>query len=199
MATLCQQLLDYCATYPNAGLRIHKCDMVLNIHLDASYLIAPYAKSRISGYFFLSSNNTNNPQHNAPIHVECKTLRHVVTSSAERETAAAFHNAQTPIHIRYILNQLGYSQPPTPIVLDNSNTDNFIKNNITQKRSKSWDTKYYLLREKHIQKQLNFIWKKSELNLADYHTKHFPATYHHQICHNYLLDFPHNTCTYVAC
>ena len=75
--------------------------MVLNIHSDASYLVAPYAKSRISGYFFLSSSNTNTTKHDAPILVECKTLRHVVASSAECETAAAFHNAQTTIHITF--------------------------------------------------------------------------------------------------
>ena len=58
--------------------------------------------------------------------------------------------------------------------------------------------KYHWLHDKHIQKQFNFIWKKSDLNLAYYHTKHFPATYHRQIRHTYVLDFPHNTCTYVA-
>ena len=51
-AKLCQQLLDYCATYPNVGLGYHKNDMVLHIHSNASYLVAPYAKSSISGYFF---------------------------------------------------------------------------------------------------------------------------------------------------
>ena len=136
-AKLCQHLLDYCATYPNVGLRYHKNDMVLHIHSDALYLIAPYTKSRISGYFFLSSNTRKPTTHNAPIHFECKNLRHVVTSSAECETAAIFHNAQTAIHIRNILQQLGHSQPPIPIIFDNSTTENFIKNNITQKRSKS--------------------------------------------------------------
>ena len=73
----------------------------------------------------------------APIYIEYKTLCHVVTSLAKCETAAVFHNAQTAIHIRYILQQLGHSQPPTPIILDKSTSENFIKNNITQKRSES--------------------------------------------------------------
>ena len=130
-AKLCHHLLDYCATYPNVGLRYHKNDMVLHIHSDASYLIASYAKSRISGSFSVSSNPTKPTTHNAPIHIECKTLYHVVTSSAECETAAVFHNPQTAIHIRCMLQQLGHSQPPTPIILDNSTSENFIKNNIT--------------------------------------------------------------------
>ena len=44
-----------------------------------------------------------------------------------------------------MLQQLGHSQTPTPIILDNSTTANFIKNNITQKRSESWDMKYFWL------------------------------------------------------
>ena len=89
-----------------------------------------------------------------------------------------------------MLQQLGYSQPPTPIILDNSTTENFIKNNITQKRSKSWDMTHYWLRDKYILKKFDFIWKKSQLNFIDYHTKHFPAVYHRQICKKYVLDFP---------
>ena len=73
-ANLYNHLLDYCATYPNVGLRFDKNDMILNIHSDASYLVAPYAKSRINGYFFLSSNPTIKTSHNAPI--ECKILHH---------------------------------------------------------------------------------------------------------------------------
>ena len=51
-AKLCHQLLDYCATYPNAELRCHKNEMILHINSDTSYFVAPYVKRRISGYFF---------------------------------------------------------------------------------------------------------------------------------------------------
>ena len=93
-AKLCQELLDYCTTYPNVGLRYHINDMVFHIYSDALYLVTPYAKTRIGGYFFLLSNYTKITTHNAPIHIKCKTLCHVVTSSAECVTAAVFHNAQ---------------------------------------------------------------------------------------------------------
>ena len=33
---LCHQLLDYCAKYPNVGLRYHKNDVILHIYSDAS-------------------------------------------------------------------------------------------------------------------------------------------------------------------
>ena len=75
--------------------------------------------------------------HDPPILKECKTLRHVVKSSAECETAVVFHNVRRATPIRYMLQQLRYPQPPTPIILDNSAIENFIKNYINKKRSKS--------------------------------------------------------------
>ena len=102
-AKSCQRILDYCAMYPNLGLRYHKNDMVLYVHSDASRLIASCSKSNISEYFCLSSNTTYSTTHNVPIHIESKTLENVVTSSAECERAVVYHNAQKEIHIRYLL------------------------------------------------------------------------------------------------
>jgi hypothetical protein len=41
VAHLCQQLLDYVATHPNAGIRYKACNMVLSVHTNASYLSKP--------------------------------------------------------------------------------------------------------------------------------------------------------------
>ena len=91
----CNRLLDYVATYPDVFIRYYASDMILNIDSDAAYLVAPGAKSRIAGFFHLT--NKDDPFTNGPILVECKTLRHVVASSAEAETAGIFHNAQLAI------------------------------------------------------------------------------------------------------
>ena len=84
------RLLDYVATYQNAFLRFHSSDMQLIVDSDAAYLVLPGAKSRIAGYFRMGdkSFSGNRPDStrrtpNAPILVECKTLRHVVASAAE--------------------------------------------------------------------------------------------------------------------
>ena len=112
--------------------------MTLIVHSDAAFLVAPEAKSCIAGFFFLQT-----PMHttiqSAPILVECKTLKYVVTSAAECETVAVFHNAQQAIPIQYILTQIGHPHPATPLIMDNITTETFIKNSITQKSSKSWD------------------------------------------------------------
>jgi len=176
----CQQLMDYAATYPDVFVRYYASDMVLHVDSDAAYLVSPKAKSRISGFFYMSDHpeKTHQPTPNGAILVECKTLRHVVASAAEAEIAGVFHNAQVALEIRRILEVLNHPQPPTPIKTDNSTANGFIHNNIHQKRSKSWDMRYYWLRERQTKNQFRFFWAKGIDNNADYTTKHH-ATKHH--------------------
>jgi hypothetical protein len=53
------QLLDYLATHPDATIRYHASDMILHIHIDASYLSVSNARSRLGGLFFLGSKPPN--------------------------------------------------------------------------------------------------------------------------------------------
>ena len=112
-------LMDYLYTHPNATLRYHKSGMQLHIDSDAAYLVAPKAKSRIAGYFHLGD-NTEQPNLNAPIHIECALLKHVVSSATEAETAGIFHNAKQAIHIKKMLQALGHPQSIIRIKIDNS-------------------------------------------------------------------------------
>jgi hypothetical protein len=47
---LTHQLLNYCATHPDAIVRYHASDMILHVESDASYLTAPRAGLRAAGY-----------------------------------------------------------------------------------------------------------------------------------------------------
>ena len=91
-----QKLLNYVATHPNATLTYHKSKMQLAVHSDASYLSAPNARSRAWGYFYLSEqDNTNSkPPINAPVHTECKIMKHVLSSAIEAEIGVIFLNCQ---------------------------------------------------------------------------------------------------------
>ena len=137
----CQQLLDYANTYPHCFIRYHANDMVLHIDSDAAYLVAPKARSRIAGFYHLTNHPSScqTPQKNSAILVEHKTLRQVVSSAAEAETAALFYNARNAIPIRYLLECLGHKQAPTPIKTDNSTALGYVHNTIQQRKSKSWD------------------------------------------------------------
>lgn len=163
--------------------------MILTVDSDAAYLVEPNARSRIAGYFQLNSAKKSNQYVNGALLIECKTLRHVVASSAEAETAGLFHNSQVALPIHYMLTQLSHPQPKTPMKTDNLMSNKFIHNNITtQRRSKSWDMRYYWLRDKESQKLFEFYWAPSEENLADYHTKHHTAKYHTEVRGTYVHD-----------
>ena len=62
--------------------------------------------------------------------VEYKALCYVISSIVEAETARVFHNAQTAILIRYILEAISYLQLSISIKTDNFMAIGFINNNI---------------------------------------------------------------------
>ena len=78
------QLLDYCATHPNARLRYHASDMILYVHSDAGYNNEEGARSRAGGHLYLG-NAPHKPQINNgavlnPTHI----IKHVAPSAAKR-------------------------------------------------------------------------------------------------------------------
>jgi hypothetical protein len=50
------KLLNYFTTHPEATLRYHASDMILNIHSDMSNLSERKAKRRAGGFFCMGSN-----------------------------------------------------------------------------------------------------------------------------------------------
>ena len=53
MMAKAKQLLDYLTTHPDATIWFRASDMILNVHLDASYLSETKAHSRACGHFFI--------------------------------------------------------------------------------------------------------------------------------------------------
>ena len=92
-----------------------------------------------------------------------------------------------------MLEALGHPQPPTPIKTDNSTAQGFVYDNINQKKSKSWDMRFYWLRDREEQKQFKIYWDKGSNNNADYQTKHHPTSHHKAIRSRYVKDLIVNT------
>jgi hypothetical protein len=70
------QFLDYMWMHPDAIIRYHASDIILNVHSDASYLSAHKARSRAGGYFFLGSipQDGNPIKLSGAIHITCTIL-----------------------------------------------------------------------------------------------------------------------------
>jgi hypothetical protein len=93
------KLLNYCATNPDAKVRFVACNMILHVDSDALYLTAPHARSRAGGYHYLSNAPITHDKNeliaaNGAINILCQVMREVVSSAAEAELAALFHNAR---------------------------------------------------------------------------------------------------------
>ena len=182
-------LLNYCATHPNAVVRYTASDMILHVDSDASYLSESKARSAAGGYHYLSNKPGNGPPaHNGAITVYCQVMREVLSSAAEAELAALFHNGKEACPLRITLEELGHPQPPTPIQTDNSTASGIANDTVKQKRSKAIDMRFYWIRDRVRQGQFHIFWKKGILNKADYFTKHHPPSHHQAIRSTYLYE-----------
>jgi hypothetical protein len=116
------QVLDYLATHPNAVVQFCASDMVMNIHLDASYLSGPNARSRACGHFFMGSlpKNGDPIKLNGAFHTLCSILQFVVKSAAEAELGALFLNCQKGNIFKTTLEDLDHPQPKKPVHCDNA-------------------------------------------------------------------------------
>ena len=179
------QFLNYAATHPNAILKYKASGMHLWAHTDASYLSESKARSRAGGVYFLSDKPSlpilptdPPPPLNGAIAVKSKIIDAVMSSAQEAETGAGFYNAKELLPLRQTLEELGHPQGPTPLQFDNMSATQILKNEVSQKRSKAMDMRYYWLRDRAKQQQFHIHWKKGTQNLADYFTKHHSPSHH---------------------
>ena len=69
--------------------------MILTIDSDAAYLVAPKARSRAAGYFYLGNNDGK--LFNGPIFILTKLIQAVMASAAEAECAGLYLNAHESV------------------------------------------------------------------------------------------------------
>jgi hypothetical protein len=114
-ASACKQLLNYCATHPDAVVRFQASDMRLHINSDASYLSEPKARSPVGGIFYLSTNplptpapNDPDPPLNGAVHVVSNILRNVMSSAAKSKFGGLFYNGQEACPICQAPSNMGH-------------------------------------------------------------------------------------------
>jgi hypothetical protein len=184
--TKLEQLLDYCATNPEATIRFATSDMILNIHSDAGYLNESEARSRSGGYFFVSSKpKKGQHQHNGLLTLST-IINMICSSAAEAEIAALFLNAKEGVNIRNILQEMGHPQPATLMQTDNTTAHGILRGTCKQQRSKAIYMRFYWVRDRAQQGQFDIGWGPSAQNLGDYFTKHHTPAHHKGIMSMYL-------------
>ena len=88
--------------------------MILNIDSDEAYLVAPKARSRAGGFYYIMGNK-NKQLINRPVASNTKIIKNVMSSTSEAEIGGLYMNAKLAVPIRKTLAELGHPQPPTPI------------------------------------------------------------------------------------
>jgi hypothetical protein len=118
----CIQLLNYLASNSEAKMRYYASDMIINIHLDLSYLSDTKACSRACGIFFMGwmPENGEPIKINGAFYMNATILKFVVVSAVEAELGALFHNCQDGIISRQTLTNMGHLQPKTPVHCNNT-------------------------------------------------------------------------------
>eukprot|EP00957_Ditylum_brightwellii_P107704 8217169-Ditylum_brightwellii.AAC.1 len=91
-------MLNYCYTHPNTMLQYLTSNMILILHLDASYLSEKNVQSRAAGYFY-SSKIDNEEFNNGAILILSIIIKLALASMSEAELAALFYNARDMVPI----------------------------------------------------------------------------------------------------
>jgi hypothetical protein len=90
----CTQMLDCLAHNADAKVRFCSSDMIMNVHLDVSYLSKTKAHSQTCGHFFMEwmLKDGDPIKINGVFHVSANILCFVVASTAEAELGYSYHN-----------------------------------------------------------------------------------------------------------
>jgi len=173
----CLQFLDYAALQEEAIVTYCASDMKLAIHSNTSYLSEPKARSRAGGHMFMAGSEEIPINNGAVLNIS-QIIKAVMSSAAEAELGALFINAKTAVSMRRTLEELGHSQERTPIQTNNLTAHALLTNKILPKALKAMDMRFHRLRCRGAQDQYQFYWRPGTQNLADYWTKHHPASHH---------------------
>lgn len=142
-------LMDYLHTYPDAIIHYYASNMILQVNTDAAYLVLPKTR-QATGVFYLSNNPPleDTPIPNGAIDLLCKTIPNVVSTAAEVKTGGTYMNRRHTAPIRETLQEMGHPQLPTRITGDNSTTKGLLTRDMQQKLSKTFDMRYFWMRDR---------------------------------------------------
>ena len=97
--------------------------------------------------------------------------------------------------IRITLEEMGHSQPPTPVQVDKSTALGITTGTINKHNSKAMEMRFYWIMDRRNQKQFNIYWKPGYTNRGDYFTKHFHPAQHSTVHPSYLHEKNNGKCS----
>ena len=154
--------------------------MLLRAHSDASYLSRPNSGSVAGGYHYLG-NRQNNHAFNHPILTFSTLIPVIVASATEAEYALVYANCVLACDVCRTLANMGYPQPPTPILTDNECAVGLANGSLKIKMAKSINMRLHWVQDRVKRNQLTVFHIPGSTNIADFFTKPPPHQTHHSL------------------
>ena len=147
--------------------------MVFVVHSDSGYLNVRKIHSRAGAHMMLSE-DTHVPTRNGHVLTAPQIIKFVMSSDAKAEISGLFVYAKAKVQIHYTLIEMGWPCLKYPIQCDNFATVGVNNDTNIQRKTKTINMQYHLLRYREAQGQFRFFWSPGANNLAYYSTKNHP-------------------------
>ena len=82
----------------------------------------------------------------------------VFVASAEAELGALFINSKQAVLARNTLEEMGHSQPPTPIQTNSTTAIGVVNKKNQMNQTKSMDMQFHWMRDRENKKQFRYYW-----------------------------------------
>jgi hypothetical protein len=105
-------------------------------------------------------------------------IRAVMSLAAEAKLGTLFIIIKMAASMRCILKEMGHPQTCTPIQTDNLTAHALLTNKILPKAFKEMDLQCHWLHCHKAHNQYQIYWRPGTHSMADYWTKHHPASHH---------------------
>ena len=115
------------------------------------------------------------------VHSSCTVLKLVAASAAEAELGELFLNAQEVKMTRLALQEMGHSQPPTPMHCDNAAATGTANGTVKRQRSRAMEMRCFWVFDQVSQKQMCIAWHPGAENLGDHVAKQHPPKHHAEV------------------
>jgi hypothetical protein len=161
-----QKTRNYKLTYGGNGT---DCEVIR--YTDADWASNPNGCKSISGYVYMLGGGA--------ITWSSKKQPIVAQSSAEAEYIAEAHSGREALWLRRLITSLGFSQAdPTLIYADNQAAIKLADGGQFHMRTKHIDVRYHFIWQLVEEKEIEYHYISTHLNLADIFTKALPGDKH---------------------
>ncbi len=136
-----KQLLDYLTTNPDATIQFKASSMIMNVHLDVSYLSKSDTCSCTCGHFFMGwfPNNGDPIRINGALFTLCAILRFAVISATKAKLGALFLNCKEGMICQLALEKFGHPQPKTHVHCNHATAVGIANNTVKRQCSRSME------------------------------------------------------------